>query len=230
MKDLVEKKGPIAWFAQNHVAANLLMFLLMAGGLITIFTIKVELFPEMSMDLITVTVPYRGASPAEVEQGVCLRVEEAVAGVDGVKRLSSSAAEGAGMVFIEVEEYADSSEVLDDVKAEVDRIITFPVETEKPIISEVNTRYEVLTIVLHGEASERTLKELADNVRDELTALDDISYVEVAGVRPYEISIEVSEETLRRYSLTFDDISAAIRRSSLDVPGGSVKTTGGEVL
>ena len=200
----VDKKGLIAWLAGNHVAANLLMLLIMIAGVISILTIKVEVFPEMSLDIITVTVPYRGASPAEVEQGVCLRVEEAVAAVDGIKRMTSTAAEGAGSIVLEIEEYADVSEVLDDVKAEVDRIITFPVETEKPIISEAKTRYEVITMVLYGQASEIVLKELAENVRRDLTALDNITQVDVAGVRPYEISIEVSESSLRKYSLSFD--------------------------
>ncbi|MHC4483348.1 MAG: efflux RND transporter permease subunit, partial [Planctomycetota bacterium] len=230
MNDSNEKKGLLGWFASNHVAANLLMLLIISAGLLTIFTIKVEFFPEMDLDIITVAVPYLGASPSDVEEGVVMRVEEAISAVDGIKRLTSTAAEGAGMIFVEVEEYADSGEVLDDIKAEVDRIITFPEETEKPIITEVTTRYEVITIVLYGDVSEKTLKSLADHVRDNLTALENISQVNIAGVRPYEISIEVSEKTLRRYGLTFDEVSRAIRESSLDIPAGSVKTTGGEIL
>ncbi len=232
MKDMVEQqnKGPLAWFAGNHVASNLLMFLLIAAGIMTVLTIKVEFFPEMSLDMVTVTVPYRGASPAEVEQGVTLRVEEAVASVDGIKHINSASAEGACVVTLELEEYADVSEVLDDVKAEVDRIITFPQETEKPIISEVKSRYEVLSIVLHGDASERSLKELAEGIKEDLTALPNISQVEVTGVRPYEISIEVSEGALRKYSLSFSDVTGAVRNTSLDMPGGAVKTVGGEIL
>lgn len=231
MTDQTEQsKGPLAWFAKNHVAANLLMILILVSGIITIFTIKIEFFPEMSLDFITVTVPYLGASPEEVEQGVSLRVEEAVASIDGIKRLYSTSAEGASMVTLELEEYADPSQVLDDVKAEVDRIITFPRETEKPIITEIKTRYEVLTIVLHGAASERTLKELAENVKDDLTALPNISQAFVAGARAYEISIEISEETLRKHSLSFDEVTRAVRASSMDIPGGSVKTAGGEIL
>ena len=231
MTDQTEKsKGVLAWFAKNHVASNLLMILILAAGIMTVFTIKVEFFPEMSLDMITITVPYLGASPAEVEEGVSLRVEEAVASVDGIKRMYSTSAEGASMVTLELEEYSDPSQVLDDVKAEVDRIITFPVETEKPIITEIKNRYEVLTIVLHGEASERTLKEMAENVKDDLTALPNISQVMVSGARPYEISIEVSEETLRKHSLSFDEVTRAVRGSSMDIPGGSVKTAGGEIL
>lgn len=232
MNDLTESKphGILAWFASNHVAANLLTVLIIAAGIFSLRTVKIEFFPEMSLDIITVTVPYRGASPDETEQGVTLRVEEAVASVDGIKRLYSTSMEGASVVTIEVEEYANTSDVLDDIKAEVDRIITFPEETEKPIISEIKSRYEVLTIMLYGEVSEQTLKELAEDIKDDLTGLEIISQVDVAGVRPYEIAIEVSEKTLRKYALSFDDVVRAVRTASLDIPGGSVKTAGGEIL
>lgn len=230
MEDLSEKKGILAWFACNHVAANLLMFVVIAAGLLTVFTIKLEIFPEFSLDMISVTVPYRGASPADVEEGVCLRVEEAIAAVDGIKRMTSTASEGGGTTIIEVEEYADATEVLDDVKAEIDRIITFPQETEKPIISEVKVRHRVITVVVYGDASEKTLKKLADQIRDDLTAMDNISQVSISGIRSYEISIEVSEETLRRYGLRFDDVAKVVTQSSLDIPAGSVKTPGGEIL
>lgn len=220
----------MSWFVSNHVAANLLMFLILAAGILSIITIKIEFFPEFSLDMITVTVPYLGATPTDVEEGVVTRVEEAVAAIDGIKRLNATAAEGSGTVLIEVASYADTKEVLDDVKAEVDRIITFPKETEKPIITELTSRYEVITIVLYGDVPEKTLKQLADRVRDDLTALPNISQVDVTGVRPYEISIEVSEENLRRYGLSFNEVASVVRNSSLDVPAGSVKTRGGEIL
>ncbi len=225
-----KRMGPLAWFAGNHVAANLLMLLILVGGVINLLNTTVEIFPDTSVDIITVSVPYLGASPAEVEEGVCIRVEEAVAGIEGIKTLHSTAMEGTGTVTIEVEESYDPTEVLDDVKAEVDRIITFPKETEKPIIAEITTRRQVMSIVLYGDASEKTLKNLAEHIRDDLTAMDNISQVDISGVRPFEISIEVSEEDLRRYNLTFDDVSRTVSRSSLDLPGGWVKTEGGEIL
>jgi len=230
MQGSEDKKGLLGWFASNHVAANLLMCLIIIAGLLTVLRIKVELFPETSLDIIRITVPYRGASPAEVEEGVCVRIEEAIAAVDGIKRIYSTAAEGAGIVTVEVEEYADTKDVLDDVKAEVDRITTFPEETEKPIITELTTRHEVLTIVVYGDASEKSLRKVAEQIRDDLTAMENITQVELAGVRPYEISIEVPEENLRKYNLSFDRLAGAIANSSLDVPGGSVKTKGGEIL
>lgn len=230
MQDIKERKGILAWFAANHVAANLLMFLVITAGLLAIFSARMEVFPELSFDMINVTVPYRGASPADVEEGVCLRVEEAIAGVDGIKRITSTAGEGAGSILIEVEEYADAKEVLDDIKAQIDTITTFPQETEKPIITELKTRHKVISAVVSGDVSEKTLKKLADEIRDDLTAMDNISQVSISGVRPYEISIEVSEENLRRYNLSFDQVSRAVSNSSLDIPAGSVKTSGGEIL
>jgi multidrug efflux pump subunit AcrB len=230
VNDSEEKKGILEWFASNHVAANLLMLIIIVAGLLSVFSAKLEVFPELSLDMLTITVPYLGASPEDVEEGVCLRVEESIAAVDGIKRMTSSAAEGAGVTLIEVEEYADATDVLDDVKAEVDTIITFPEETEKPVISEIKTRHQVITVVVFGDVTEKTLRILAEQIRDDLTAKPNVSQVDIAGVRPYEISIEVSEENLRRYNLSFDQVTQAVRNSSLDTPAGSVKTSGGEIL
>ena len=194
MADKSNNKGLLGWFAGNHVAANLLMLLIIVGGILSIIRIKVEIFPDMDLDMITVSVPHLGASPAEVEDGVVIRVEEAISGVEGIKRLRSVASEGMGTVTAEVEEFADSRKVLDDIKAAVDRIITFPEETEKPIVSEVTTRNRVMTLVLYGDASEKSLKYLAQRMRDDLTAMENISQVDISGTRRFEISIEVSEE------------------------------------
>ena len=230
MEDLQEKQGVLSWFASNHVAANLLMILIAASGLLSIFSTRLEVFPEMSLDMINIMVPYLGASPSDVEEGVCTRVEEAIAGVDGIKRMTSTAGEGMGSTLVEVEEFADVKEVLDDIKAEIDTIITFPKETEKPIISEIKTRFKVISIVLYGDVSEQALRTLADRIRDDITDKENISLATISGIRPYEISIEVSEENLRRYNLSFDQVTQAVRNSSLDIPAGSVKTTGGEIL
>ncbi|MGD8440868.1 MAG: efflux RND transporter permease subunit [Holophagae bacterium] len=224
------RRGPLAWFAANHVAANILMIFILASGVLALFHVVVEVFPEIEADTVTVRVPYRGASPAEAEEGVCVRVEEAIASIEGIKRIRSIAQENLGTVIAELEEDADDRKVLDDIKAAVDRIETFPLETEKPIVSEVDTRRRVITIVLYGDASEKTLKALAERVRDELTAREGVSMVEIAGVRNYEISIEVSEAALRRYNLSFEQVAAAVGASSLDMPGGAVKTRGGEIL
>ena len=228
MKD--SRSGVLAWFAGHHVAGNLLMLFILAAGAMSLASITLEVFPEMDTDMVTVAVPYLGASPSEVEEGVCIRVEEAIAPIEGIKRIRSVASEGVGTVIAELEEDADDQKVLDDIKAAVDRIETFPAETEKPVVSEGDTRRRVITVVLSGDTSEKTLKALAERVRDDLTALPAISQVEVSGIRRYEIAIEVSEEALRRYGLSFGQVAQAVRGASLDLPGGSVKTVGGEIL
>jgi len=222
--------GLIRWFAGNHVAANLLMVVIIAAGLMSASTIKQEVFPEVEMDVITIRVPYLGATPAEVEEAVCIRVEEAVQGVNGIKKITSTSSEGIGMVSVELESNADKRKVLDEVKAEVDRIITFPVETEKPIVTLLEPRQQVLDVVVYGDATERTLKMLAEKVRDDLLALDDITYATIGGTRPFEISIEVSERALRAYGLTLGQVTDAVRANSMDLPGGSLKTDAGEIL
>jgi len=238
--------GTIAWFARNRVAANLLMAVILVGGAVTVFGIPLsklhpgapslepiisqEVFPEISLDMITITVPYLGAAPEEVEEGVCVRIEEEIQDLDHVKKITSFSSEGMGLVAVELELGADAREVLDDIKARVDAIDTFPAETEKPVIREITNRRQVIDVGIYGNADERSLRLLAERVRDDLTALPGITLVEMASVRPYEVSVEVSEEALRRHGLTFDAVAGAIRRSSLDLPGGSLKTVGGEIL
>ncbi len=223
-------KGAVAWFASNGVVANLLMFLIFAGGLITIPTIKEEVFPEFSTDLINVSVLYPGAAPEEVEEAVCVRIEEAIQSLTGVKRITSTASESVGIVNVELLDGTNVRELLDDVKSRVDAIDTFPEEVEEPIIQELIVRNQVINIAVSGKADEKTLKGLAEQVRDEIASLPGITQVELSNARPYEISIEVSEDSMRRYKISFDQVAQAVRRSSLDLPGGSVKTEGGEIL
>ncbi|NOZ93157.1 MAG: efflux RND transporter permease subunit [Acidobacteria bacterium] len=225
-----EQRGPLAFMAANHVAANILMLFLIIGGAIALWRLPVQVFPDLPTQMITVRVPYLGAAPAEVEEGVCMKVEEAIAGVEGIDRIRSMAQEGMGTVIAELEDGADPRRVLDDIKAAVDRIETFPEQTEKPVIAEVLSRTQVITVVVHGKVPETTIKTLAEQIRDDLTAMDSISQVEISGVRRFEIDIEVSEDTLRRYGLSFAQVADAVRRSSLDVPGGTIKTRGGEIL
>jgi multidrug efflux pump subunit AcrB len=220
----------IKWFAANHVVANLLMAFIIAAGLLTIPAITKEIFPEFNLDLLSVSVRYLGAAPEEVEEGVCIKVEEAIQDLEGIKKIESTASEGIGTVMVELEPGADSRELLNDIKARVDAIETFPEETEKPVVSELTNRRQVIDIAVHGNVDEATLKALGDRVRDELTAIKGISQVELVSSRPYEISIEVSEEALRRHGLTFSFVANAVRRSSLDMPGGSIRTDGGEIL
>ena len=213
----------VEWFARNSVAANLLMVFLVISGLIAAFGVSSEVMPTMSLDRLQIDVPYLGAAPDEVEEAVCVRIEEAILGVDGIKQIISTASEGMGRVTVELEVSADARRVLDDIKGRVDAIDTFPEETEKPIMQELIGRHRVIDLAVSGQADELALKMAAERIRDELSALPEISQVEVTGARPYEISIEVSELALRRHGLTFDDVADAVRQSSLDLPGGSVR-------
>ncbi|MEN8136230.1 MAG: efflux RND transporter permease subunit [Thermodesulfobacteriota bacterium] len=222
--------GWISWMARNHVAANLLMMVFIVGGLIIGFQVKQEVFPEIELDWISTTVVYPGASPDEVEEGIILQVEEAIGSVDGIDEIKAVAAEGAGTVNAKIRSGEDVDLILQDIKNEVDRITTFPVEAEKPIVAKLVNRREVISVVVYGDASERSLREQAELVRDELLAMPEVTQAEVSGVRPYEISIEISESNLRRYNLTLTKVAQLIRQTSLDLPAGSLKTASGEIL
>jgi len=216
--------------AGNSVAANMLMLVLLIGGLIYAFTIKKEFFPEFELDLVSVAVPYPGASPDEVEQGIVLAIEEAVRGLDGVEDVGSVAGESMGMVNIELLRGADSKKALQDVKQAVDRVITFPEEAEEPQVTLLVAKHRVLSIVLHGQHGRATMRALAEKARERLLQLPEITQVTLSGVRPLEVSVEVPMDTLRTYNLTLGQIARKIRETSLELPAGSVKTAGGEIL
>ena len=220
----------ITWFVDNPVAANLLMLILLVGGSFSLLSMHKEEFPSIEPGIIQISIPYLGAAPAEVERAVCIRVEEALEGLDSIERLTANAVEGACSVFVEVLADADLSTALNEVKGRIDAITTFPAETEKPVVSSMQFRGKSISVVLSGETDETTLKLLAEGMRDDIAGLQGISQVAVSYARPWEISIEISEHVLRRYALTMEDVATAIRRASLDLPGGSIKTTGGEVL
>jgi multidrug efflux pump subunit AcrB len=222
--------GPIAWFARNHIAANLLLAVMVLAGLLSLPIMPQKDFPDLDYKLITVSVRYLGAAPEEVEDGVCIRIEEAIEGLQGIERIRANAVEGRCTVNVELFENADDNKVLGDVKNRVDAIETFPQEAEKPIITLVAAERTVVEIAVTGPSDERELKSIAQQVRDDLAALPGITRVDVSGVRPYEISIEISEATLRRYGLSFDEVANAVRAASLDLPGGAIKTESGEVL
>ena len=222
--------GGIAWFARNPVAANLMMVFIIVSGLIATTTVREETFPEIELDRISIQVPYLGAAPEEVEEGVVIRIEEAIQGVDGIKEIQSTAAEGSASVMVELELGADARRVVDEVKNNVDAITTFPIETEEPIIRELTARNQVTDIAIAGDTDVFALKAFAERVRDDLGATPEITQVDIVSAPPYEISIEVSEVALRRHGMTFDQVANAVRRSSLDLPGGSVRTDGGEIL
>ena len=223
-------KRLVAWFADNHVAANLLMILLLLAGGVTAWTMKLEVFPETSLDQILITVSYPGASPAEVEEGVLRQMEEAVAGLTGIKKIDSLAREGWGRITIEVLKDWDVKSLTDEAKSAIDRLRNIPDEAEKPEVRERIRLSQVIRVAVYGDAPESTIKSLAETVKDDLTGLPGITSADLYGIRTEEIHIEVDEETLRRHGLTLGRVAEAVARSSLDLPAGSVKTVGGEIL
>ncbi len=223
-------KGAIAWMARNSVAANLLMLFLVLVGFVSVSSIVQEVFPEASLDSIQIQVAYPGASPEEVEESIVQKIEEQIEAVDGIRRIASVAAENVGVVTAQLRFGENVTRVLDDIKSEVDRITTFPEDAEEPEIGEITTRRQAIQLAIHGDVPEHSLKELANRMKDELTATEGISYVSVSGVRAYEIAIEVSEDVMSAYGLSLDAITMAVRRGSLDLPGGSIKAENEEIL
>ena len=222
-------KSIIRWFIANTVAANLLMIFIIIAGFFTLSRLRMEVFPDITIPIINVSVVYPGASPEDIEESICIKVEEQVQGINGLKRIISSSNEGYGSINIEIENGYNIDEVKDEVKSRVDGITSFPEGAEKPTVRSFDSQPEVITIVVHGNVDEMSLLSIAEKVRDEVSDLPNITQTRL-GKKPREISIEISENTLQKYGLTFDYIANRIRSSSMDVPGGAIETYNGEIL
>ncbi|MFH0880522.1 MAG: efflux RND transporter permease subunit, partial [Lentisphaerota bacterium] len=223
-------KGPVAWMAQHRVAANLLMMFFLVGGFISFTRIKQEVFPDIQENAVTISVAYPGASPEEVEQGIILAIEESLSGLEGVDEIDASASEGNANVTVTLLDGVNWMKVYQDIQSEIDRITTFPEDSEKPAVSLSVHRHEVVKLVLYGEARETTLRELGEQARSTLLQSPMITQVDVTGVRPLEIRIEVPEANLRRYGLTLQEVADRLAGTSVDIPGGGIKTANGEIL
>ena len=220
----------IRWFVNNGVAANLLMAFIIIAGALTIPLLKMEVFPEIEIDIINVTAVYPGASPSDVEEAVCIRIEERLQGLDGIKKISSTASENIGSVNVEVLPGQDVSEMLDRVKAQVDAIDTFPEDVERPIVRQFVGSNPVLTIAVDGDVGETALNYVTEEIKDEIDGLPEVTYTSIVAKKEREIAIEISENTLRKYNLTFVQVSQAIRNWSINMPSGSIENKGGEIL
>ncbi len=219
-----KRQSIIRLLLHNPVFANILMLVFLGGGVFGAMSMVRESFPDFELDIIQVMVPYPGADPEEVEEGISRPLEDALEGIGDVKRSYTIAAEGMGMAIIEVEEGGDLSDVKDEVKTNVDAILTFPEEAERPVVRDVKFNRESINLVIWGEVPERQLKELAQEIKDDLVAMPDISMVQLSGIREYQVSIEISEEKLRQYNLQFSQVSRVVARSTLNLPGGSLQT------
>ncbi len=215
---------------RNRVAANLLMLTFLVGGLISLRSITQEVFPDFELDLVRVTVAYPGAGPEEIEQGIVLAIEEAVRGLEGVKQISATAREGAGVVTVELLAGADRQKIYQEIQQEVARITTFPEEAEEPSVVLVARRREVINLALHGDIPETTLRGLAEEARERLLREPEITQVELGGIRGLEIEVAIGRKRLREFGLTIPEVAQRIRRSALELAGGGLKTPSGEVL
>ncbi len=223
-------KRIIAWFAENGVAANLLVVAILFAGLLAVNTVRQEVFPEFSTDRIVVTTIYPGAAPEEVEQGVTVRIEEEIQGIDGIKRITSTSSEGISVVTAELMTGYDNRKAKDDIASAVDGITTLPGESERPVVTEALNRRQVINVAVAGDVAISTLKRAAETARDDIAALPGVTQVTLTGVRPPEIGVEIGEEMLRSLGLTFDAVASAVRAGAVDLPGGALKTDDGEIL
>ena len=227
---ITRREGIIGWFVRNHVAANLLMFAIIGLGLYSGLNLRQQTTPDFDINYVSVRVPYLGAAPEEVEEGVVIKIEEAIQDTKGIKKIKSTSSEGLGSVRAEVEIGADINEVLNEIKAKVDAISTFPELTEKPVVYKVEIPTGILFVSIYGDLDEYQRKNIAEEMKDELLNFPEIKSINLLGDRNFEISIEVTENVLREYDLTMSEISAAIRASSIDLPGGRIRTDGGDIL
>lgn len=221
----------IAWFARNHVAANLLMISILFAGFYSLASrIPLEVFPSFETDRINVSVTLRGATPEDTELGVAILIEEAVQDLEGIEKITSVSSEGSARVSIEVDSDYDPREMLADIKSRVDAINTFPGDAENPVVSLAQRKREVIAVSISGIYGEKEINEFAEQVRDDLLRIPGITQVELAGVRDYEIALEIPQNRLRQYGLTLAEVSNAVANSSSDISAGNIKTDGGDVL
>ena len=220
----------IRWFVNNTVAANMLMLFIMVAGVMTLPRMKMEVFPDINLDIVSISVIYPGASPESVEESICLKLEEKLTGLKGVKRISSTASENVGTTLVEILPGEDINEIKDNVQTKIDAIDSFPTDAEKPVVQTISLTTEVVTVAVYGNVEEESLNFFADEVKSEIDALDEVSLTSISGKKDREISIEISKNNLQKYRLTMDQIASAIRANSMDMPGGGIDTDIGEIL
>lgn len=220
----------ITYFTKYPIWPNAIIFIVICLGIFSTVHINKRYFPETDPNTISVRVPYPGASPEEIEEGVVVKIEEALKGIQGIEEVTSASQENSGTVTINVIQDYDAETVLTDVKNAVDQINGFPVSAEKPIVYNAKPRGEAIDMIVVGNTELMTLKRYAEGIRDDLLASGKISQVDITGFPDLEMNIEVSEETLRRYNLTFDQVSSAVRLNNRDISSGSVKSSTEEIL
>lgn len=221
----------IAWFAKNSVAANLLMITIIGAGLFSLSNrIPLEVFPSFEVDVVSVRVTLNGATPEDIEQGITIRIEEAVQDLEGIEKIISQSSEGSGSVTFELDSDYDRRDLLADIKSRVDAINTFPADAENPVVSLADRKRDVITVAVTAPYGEKEVREYAENIRDRLLTLNGVTQVELDGIRDYEIAIELSLDRMRELNLSISEVSNIIDNSSVDVSAGNLKTDSGDVL
>jgi len=221
--------GLLRWFIDNPIASNLLMLLLILGGFLSVPSLDKQFFPTPEINQVSITLPFPGAGPAEVEEQICVRIEEAIHDLSGIKEIRSTAVQGLGTVMVEAEQDYPMQRLTADIKTRVDAIDTFPSDAERPVVTELTYKHMMGLVKVAGELDERELKELGETLRDDLARQPWVSLVELNKARPYEVSVNVSEQALRRHNITFDAVVAAIRGGSLNLPAGAIKSQEGDI-
>ena len=214
----------IKWMAEHPVAANLITVFVIAVGILSVTQMPQKTFPEFSLDAVSVSVSYPGASPLEIQDSIVRPIEDQLSGVDGIDSVTASISEGRGGVVVSFLRGENIAKKLDEIKTEIDRIRVFPDDADEPSVEQASNNSRVLEIALHGDAPEAVLKEEAHRLKEELTSLPAISFVEIVNTREYEVSIELSRDMLRAYGITISEVAQIISQSSLELPGGSIKT------
>ncbi|MBU3918107.1 efflux RND transporter permease subunit, partial [bacterium] len=220
----------IEWMARNSVAANILLFAIIIGGIVVAPTIDQEVFPDHETDSITVSVSYPGAGPSEIETSICLPLENAISEVDNIEEIVCTASEENASLSIELVENAIVKEVLENVKTAVEAIQDLPEDSEEPTVRDDAHRHELMSVMLSGEVPETVLFEFANKIRENILSVQGVNYASVSGARQTEILIEVKPETLNQFGLTISQLAGIIREASQDLPGGSVRTGTGKIL
>ncbi|OLF79944.1 acriflavin resistance protein [Pseudoalteromonas haloplanktis] len=224
-----DEKGLIAWFARNPVAANLIMIFVLIGGLLTALTIRKQAFPQFESNWVSIQAIYPGAAPQEVEEGITIKIEENLEGTEGIKRLITYSNRGYAQAWVEIEEKYDAKEALDEIKAQVDSINTFPAGMERPVVQREKFQQEVMILALYGDMSYYQLKELGNDIKDELQNLPHVNLVDFYSGLDYEIGIEISPDKLREYGLTFRDVSNAVQSFSTNMSAGQIRSDTGYI-
>lgn len=224
------KKGPISWMARHGIAPNLLMLALLIGGLLTSLSIKKEFLPEFTVDVVSVRVVYPGATPSEMEQGVVLPIENELSELSGVDEVTANVQEGYASIYLEIEAGEDLQQMYQDVLQSVNRISTFPVQMEQPIVSIVARQHDIMDIALHGELDQFSMKRLAEDIKEKLLTSPHVTQVTLKGAPAEEIHVEVDSQTLEKYQLSLNQIAQVISANAIEQGAGTVKTQGGDIL